>query len=621
MKRNRDMMGYTLVEMAIVMAIISVVVGMSVSAGMTQMEIARNGSTKSALENVREALLVYHKKRGRLPCPADPTATPSDVGYGVEVNNGSCSSGCDALNLNCIGEAVAGAVPFKTLKLNADSTIDAWDNKVTYVVDKDFTSLTGNSYYAPGTITVQDTNGADVTASPSMGDAYFVLISHGEDGSGAYVNETGQQRACVAGHADSTNCDYADDIFVDDRLNNHMEVIANYFDDIVVWQAQENLDIENPFANAQNCNKPLAAGQRIACAINEEGTPYCWGDNTQGSFGTGATIASNAPIQAFGGGTDWVSFSTNISNGIAGHTCGVRTSGALYCAGNNSSGQLGTGTTTPSTVPIQESSALTNWKEVDVGDAHTCAMKIDGRLFCWGSNTSGQIGSSVAASPQLSPIEVAGTFTDWTDFTVGAAHSCGIRNNGEAYCWGENGSNQLGDGTTNDSSIPVLVGGGGSNWVKIDSSNEHTCGITQSAQAYCWGRGTFGRLGNNLTANAATPDIVQGGYTDWTDISAGYSATCGLRSGHLWCWGNRADYVIPDGGATSGTQMTPVEETGLFDDWVGISLEWENACAIRTGTGKFYCWGANDFGQIGNGTTATPATTPVEVTVISACEP
>lgn len=229
--------GYTLAEMAIVMTIISVVVGMSVSAGVTQMQVARNSSTKDSLETIREALLVYEKKQDRYPCPAVPTDIPSDATYGVEVAGG-CTSGCPT-GLTCVGEAIIGSIPFKTLRLNQETTIDAWDRKITYVVEKSHTTATGK--YVNGTLKIMDASGQQITASPVLGDAVFVLISHGEDGGGAYLSETGVQIACIAGHIDTLNCDNADDIFVDERLSNS-EIAANYFDDLVVWQTQENLE-------------------------------------------------------------------------------------------------------------------------------------------------------------------------------------------------------------------------------------------------------------------------------------------------------------------------------------------------------------------------------------------
>jgi len=605
------------VEMALVMTIISVVIGMSVSAGMTQLEVARNGSTKSTMENIRQALLVYHKKKGRYPCPADPTLLPTDANYGAAAS--TCTAGCGANNLVCIGDAVIGAVPFAEIKLNPESAVDAWDRQISYVVDKDHTEP--GAYYTLGDIKIQDAGGKDITVSPTLGDAIFVLISHGSDGSGAYIKETGVRVACVAGQADTGNCDDLDDIFIDDRLMTNSDLPASYFDDIVIWQAQENLDINNTIAQNNDCDVPLSAGYRTSCAIASTGTPYCWGNNTHGSFGNGGTSGTNfTPATAFAGGTDWVSFSSRYSDGVNGHSCGIHTNGNLFCAGENGSGQLGNGTTVDSTSPVQESIGVADWVRVVVGERHTCATRSNGRLFCWGYNASGQVGNATFVN-QENPKQV-GSDADWTDFTLGAEHSCGIRNNGEAYCWGENSSFQLGDGTgsTADSNVPVLVANG-SNWVSISASKDHTCALTQTGHAWCWGKGGNGRLGDNGTTNKNTPVEVQGSYADWTEISAGYAATCGIRAGHLWCWGNRSDYIIPDGGATSGTQMTPVEELSLFDDWLNISIQQQNACAIRTTTGKFYCWGLNDKGQVGDGVGTTATTSPTEVSTIIACDP
>lgn len=238
---RNDTGGYTVAEMAIVLSIVSVVVGMSVSAGVTQLEATRIGSTKSSLETVREALLVYQKKQGRYPCPADPEDIPTDLTYGIEAAGG-CASGCPiGLGLTCVGDAVIGAIPFKTLKVNPETTIDGWDRKSTYAIDKDHTTA---SLFDDGSLKIRDASGQEITQSPVLGDAVFVLISHGEDGGGAYLADSGTQVPCVAGHIDTSNCDNADDVFIDERLNN-ADVAASYFDDIVVWQTQENLNVDN----------------------------------------------------------------------------------------------------------------------------------------------------------------------------------------------------------------------------------------------------------------------------------------------------------------------------------------------------------------------------------------
>lgn len=610
---RRRQHGYTILELAVVLTIVSLVVGMSVSAGLTQLEVARNGSTKGTLETAREALLVYQKKYGRFPCPADPALVSTDPAYGQEATV-TCSSVCAPLT--CIDNAVTGMIPFKAIKLNAESAVDAWDRKITYVVDKDHTA---QSHYELGKLKVLDANGQEISSSPTLGDAIFVLISHGEDGGGAYNKASAAPLTCDAAHKDASNCDGADDQFIDDRLNNNLEVPANYFDDIVVWQTQENLDIANPAADAADCDKPISGGYRISCTVASNGTPYCWGDNTKGAYGNNDTVSSLIPLQAFGGGTDWASFSVKQSNASYGHACGIRTNGDLFCAGEGSDGQLGNGTATDSLVPVEEATIAGNWLEVKVNYRHSCARTIGSKLFCWGNNSNGQLGDASTAQ-RNAPVEVIGAFSDWTYFAPGEEHTCGIRNNGQAWCWGDNGSQQLGDGTTTDRSSPTLVSGGGTNWVVIAAGTAHTCALTQSGQAWCWGRGSNGRLGDNGFLNQGAPVTVQGGFTDWTEIAAGDSSTCGIRAGHLYCWGNRADRTIPDGGAASGDQLVPVEAQGGANTWLNLSMSRENACAIRSDTGKFYCWGRNDVGQVGNNSTAA-VTVPTEANSILACDP
>ncbi len=611
--------GYTLAEMAIVMTIIAVVVGMSASAGMTQLEIARVGSSKANLEVIRDALEVYKKKRGYYPCPADPTKLPTEAEYGVAAADpGDCFTPVCPTNLTCVNNAVIGVVPFETLKVNIATAVDGWDRMITYVVDKSLTDpATPLVRYALGNLVVQDTDGQEVTASPILGDAMFVLISHGEDGGGAYLRDTGQQDvACDAAQADASNCDNADDIFVDSRLNNG-DVVAEYFDDIVVWQAQEELNIDALTDDSSTCVASIEAGRYTTCAIDGNGVPYCWGDNINGHFGDGGTTGSTTPTVAHGGTTGWVSIAADTSS-TRGHTCALRNDGTIFCAGYNTEGQLGDNTNTNSTTPVQESLTDTDWQLVKVGHRHSCAIKTGGSAFCWGDNDDGQLGDN-STTDRNSPTEVDGAHTDWDAITVGGTHTCGLRNNGVAYCWGDNTYGQLGDNSTTDSNIPVAVAGGGSNWIHIDANGDYTCALTQTGRAWCWGNSANGRLGTGAFegSNLLEPNEVAGSHTNWSDISTGRASTCGIRSGRLYCWGNRAEHLVTDGGGTTGDEYSPVEDSNAWDDWQTITVNWENACGVRT-DGSIYCWGLNDFGQVGDGTT-TSRNTPTLVNTITAC--
>src|SRR2546426_141938 len=173
---RRSPSGYSLVELSIVCAIIALVAGMTMFFGATLLEIAHITGTTERLALARDALNLYRLKHKRYPCPAVETDDPSDATYGREA--GGCDSACPA-GLTCSGNAVIGFVPFRTIGLNEEMAYDAWDQKISYMEDKNHVAL---SQYQLGSFEVQDVSGNEITASPVLGDAIFVLISHGKDG-------------------------------------------------------------------------------------------------------------------------------------------------------------------------------------------------------------------------------------------------------------------------------------------------------------------------------------------------------------------------------------------------------------------------------------------------------
>ena len=180
----RSSQGYSLIELGIVLAIIGLVFGLTLSIGKVQMEVAEFQGTKERLSTIRSALLLFQKKHNRYPCPGLPADNSTSATYGTEV-----AGGCAAcpVGLTCDNSAVIGAVPFKTLRLNEEMAYDSWDGKFDYIVDKNHTAV---SDYNTGSLPIVDINGNEITLSPSFGDAIFVLVSHGKDGKGAY-NKSG----------------------------------------------------------------------------------------------------------------------------------------------------------------------------------------------------------------------------------------------------------------------------------------------------------------------------------------------------------------------------------------------------------------------------------------------
>jgi alpha-tubulin suppressor-like RCC1 family protein len=325
---------------------------------------------------------------------------------------------------------------------------------------------------------------------------------------------------------------------------------------------------------------------------------YCWGAAENGKLGNGTTtpnqLQPNIVRGTFGAWHDWTMISTGNQA-----TCGIR-GGEVYCWGLAANGRLGNGTTTPNqTTPSLVLGGWSDWTQIAAAtDNHACGIR-SGQAYCWGVPFEGQLGNGTTSGSRSSPSMVLGGWSDWTRIAVGLSFTCGIRA-GQAYCWGRAANGRLGNGTvTPNRTTPSLVEGGWSDWTDISLGFDHACGI-RGGQAYCWGLAANGRLGNGTTTpDQTTPSLVLGGWSDWTSISAGRFHTCGVRAGQGYCWGGAANGRLGNG-TTTPDQTTPSLVLGGWSDWTQISAaRSEYSCGIRAG--QAYCWGAWSNGQLGHG--------------------
>jgi len=239
------------------------------------------------------------------------------------------------------------------------------------------------------------------------------------------------------------------------------------------------------------------------------------------------------------------------------------------------------------------------WASVDGGDYLTCGVTAGGEAYCWGRNASGQLGDGTTTDSSV-PVLVSGGHT-WASVSGGGEHTCGMTTADEAYCWGDNFSGQLGDGTTTDRTIPTVVSGGYT-WASVKSS----CGVTTAGAAYCWGANYNGQLGDGTTDQRLTPVLVSGGHT-WASVSSvGSDHTCGVTTGDEgYCWGSNRYGQLGNGG--TGTHTEPTIVIGGYT-WASVNGGVFYTCGVTT-FGEAYCWGRNDYGRLGDGTT-TDRTTP-----------
>src|SRR3989449_597290 len=228
-----------------------------------------------------------------------------------------------------------------------------------------------------------------------------------------------------------------------------------------------------------------------------------------------------------------LTFAAVTASGL--HTCGLTiVTGAAYCWGANGSGQLGDGTMTNRSSPVLvQAPAGVSFAAVAAGGFHTCGETAAGGACCWLGSRGGQIGDGTTTS-QSSPVLVqAPAGVSFAAVTGGVAHTCGVTAAGIAYCWGRNLEGQLGDGTTTNRLTPVLVvAPAGVSFAAVDAGDFHTCGVTATGAAYCWGANGSGQLGDGTnTTNRLTPVLVQApAGVRVAAVTAGAGHTCGVTA-------------------------------------------------------------------------------------------
>jgi alpha-tubulin suppressor-like RCC1 family protein len=240
----------------------------------------------------------------------------------------------------------------------------------------------------------------------------------------------------------------------------------------------------------------ITAGEDHTCGLTAAGTAWCWGNNLSGQLGNGQTTNSPTPV-AVSGGIVFASLSAGFQN-----SCGVATNGAAWCWGDNTRGQLGNGTLNTSSAPVQVTST-TAFVSIGSGFQHTCGIAAGGAAFCWGSNDQGQLGTGDTQSHSL-PVAVSGG-NSFATVGAGGLYTCGLAASGAAFCWGDNIWGELGTGVTSPSSnVPVAVAGG-LTFRSLSTGNYHACGMAGATVAYCWGDGGEGQLGNGTNNLSAAP--------------------------------------------------------------------------------------------------------------------
>ena len=215
-----------------------------------------------------------------------------------------------------------------------------------------------------------------------------------------------------------------------------------------------NRNVPGQIYGGGNTWAAVSAGFAHTAALKSDGTLWTWGFNYDGQLGDGSNTNRNTPTQVSGGRKAWVAVSAGAM-----HTVALKSDGTLWTWGNNDFGQLGNGNFRARRGPRQVSGGGHTWAAVAAGWGHTAALKSDGTLWIWGDNASGQLGDG-SNTNRNTPVQVSGGENTWVAVAAGGNHTVALKLDGTLWGWGWNDTGQLGDGSYTDRNIPVQVSGG-----------------------------------------------------------------------------------------------------------------------------------------------------------------
>lgn len=380
---------------------------------------------------------------------------------------------------------------------------------------------------------------------------------------------------------------------------------------------------------------PLTFDTSAQAAHEQIGVPFGWGSNGFGQLGMSTRDDTDVPVQGSWGGVPaldqlFTAVAVSETSNYA-FACGVA-GGKAYCWGSNSDGQLGANLLDDSAaapVAVDTGGVLAGKTIVSVsaGRRFACAIDSQGHAYCWGTNAQGQLGNGGVGASSRVPVAVTRTGvlagTSLTQISSGFDHTCVLDDT--VYCWGENFYGQLGNGLNTSSTEPVAVSmasipGGSATFVTAGWNN--SCALSAAGAAYCWGDNASGQLGNGTwgpanRSNVPTPvsvaGVLQGRALEGISINA--------RNACAWddsayCWGDNGYGQLGVGSQPPWESFTPaaVNTSGALNgkDIDHVSVGTYSTCALDS-EGTAYCWGAPWDGRLGIGAANTDQLAPVAV--------
>lgn len=344
----------------------------------------------------------------------------------------------------------------------------------------------------------------------------------------------------------------------------------------------------------------VAAGGFHTCVRTFGGAVRCWGFNQAGQLGDGTQVNRRRPVAVSGLTSGVVELAAAWER-----TCALMSSGGVKCWGRNASGGVGDGTTTDRLAPVDVVGLSSGIVQIAGGDQHACALRGSGAVACWGFNAAGQVGDGTTVD-RTSPVDVIGLPPGIRQIAAGGAHTCAVTAAGGVKCWGENYWGELGDGTNVPSSVPVDVVGLTSGVVRVVAGYLHTCALMADGSVRCWGGGGAGQLGNAAALDESVPVAVSALSTQQAQlVSSVVSHNCAIDTvGVARCWGLNSYGQLGTGAIATADpwgSLVPVPVAGLPSTPIGITGGEDHTCALLASR-AVYCWGANNVGQLGDGT-------------------
>lgn len=350
----------------------------------------------------------------------------------------------------------------------------------------------------------------------------------------------------------------------------------------------------------------VASGAYHSLGLQQDGTLWAWGQNSSYQLGDGTTTDRNSPIK-IGQDTDWASIYATKDRSYA-----IKTDGSLWGWGGNALGQLGTGNSLLATKPTQIGTDK-NWATLSASSFHVLAVKTDGTLWTWGINVRGQLGDGTTY-PQNAPAQI-GTDTNWKSVSAGLYHSLAVKTDGTLWAWGDNYFGQLGDNTNTERHAPIQITTR-TVWESVKAGRFFSIALTKNGAINVWGDNREGKLGLGDMLNRDEPRPLSGD-SDWEFISTQENHITAIKvDGTLWGWGINSDGRIGDG--TQSNKLAPTMLDG--------SPNWSQAASGGTHNvflkqdGSICVSGLNTYGQLGqgaslitnNGLICSAASLPVE---------